>query len=90
MTDQISTCWPTHQGCVHRKYIGREVTLNGEPAVILLHGQGNAIIVSPDNEMRVSWMKLFKICDSYSGRFLNMHLLTAESLLLVQSWIKEL
>ena len=65
-------CWPHHGGCDHSEYVGRAVTLNGEPAKITTTPEGYARISPLDpraGTVQYSWVAVFNVCDNHGSRF---------------------
>ena len=65
-------CWPKHEDCLHRNYIGRAVTLYGSPAKIEISSSGFAQIVPTAKKtgwIEISWAAVYNICDNYHGHF---------------------
>jgi hypothetical protein len=65
-------CWPRHEDCLHREYVGREVTLNGEPAKITIGEDGHPNVAPLDPEkgsVPYPWIAVFNICDNRNGNF---------------------
>lgn len=71
-TNKEVACWPHHRDCIHREYIGREVTLQGRPAKITCDERGYASVVPLDSELggvSYSWVAVFNTCANRGGRF---------------------
>ena len=73
MTEALKLdCWPDHADCEHRKYVGRAVTLNGQPAKVVKDDEGYAHVTPLDptcGPVSYSWVAVFCKCDLHDGRF---------------------
>ncbi len=71
-TNTRPACWPHHLDCDHRDYIGRAVTLTGEPAKITMDREGYAQIAPLDparGTVPYSWTAVWNIIDNRNSEF---------------------
>ena len=65
-------CWPNHTSCDHRDYIGRAVTLNGQPAKVTKDATGRSYVapLNPNHgTVPYSWVAIFNVIDNRNSRF---------------------